>query len=240
MPRLLAPGRRRGLSVVVAVVLASLLASCYGYTDSDNGSDSYDDGFDYSSDGGSSISGSCESIFASALQRVRTGDTAGTINSEIDWLAGNCSSHYDTLIGYASTRDTINPGSLETCEVWSDRVGLGAAELLWEDGLCVPESEVAADQPGGGLSWDQAAGHVGEFQRVCGPLMSARTWGDDVFLNIGRDYPDASRFTMVIWDIGGLEYIEPGATLCAEEVITSYEGVAQFELYDPAQVEIWR
>lgn len=70
--------------------------------------------------------------------------------------------------------------------------------------------------------------------------MSARTSYDDVFLNLAQGYPDPTRFTIVLWDIGGLEYIENGATFCAQGQVTSYEGVAQIELYDPAQVEIGR
>lgn len=95
-------------------------------------------------------------------------------------------------------------------------------------------------QPGGGLTWDQAIFHVGTVKRVCGPLASVRSSDDDVFLNIGRDYPDATRFTIVIWDVGGVEYIEPGATLCTEGVITTYQGVAQIELRTTADVELWR
>jgi hypothetical protein len=103
-----------------------------------------------------------------------------------------------------------------------------------------PAAPAAETQPGGGISWDEAGQHVGTHQRVCGPLMSARTSTDDVFLNLGRDYPDRGRFTIVLWDIGGVEPIASGATLCTSGTITSYEGVAQIELRSTNGVEMYR
>jgi hypothetical protein len=61
---------------------------------------------------------------------------------------------------------------------------------------------------------------------------------DDVFLNLGRDYPDPKRFQIVVWDIGGLEPIASGTTLCTAGQVTLYQGVAQIELTDPGQIEI--
>mgnify|MGYP006344436401 CR=1 FL=1 len=93
--------------------------------------------------------------------------------------------------------------------------------------------------PNDGLSWGQAVNHVGTTQRVCGPLMSMRTSDDDVFLNLGRDYPDSQRFTIVLWDIGGVKSVSPGLTICANGPITSYNGVAQIELRSLDRIEIW-
>jgi len=225
----------------VAVVLP-LLAACYGYGGSSSSS-SYDAG-----SGGTAAT--CDDVFNSALQRESRGDTSGTINSEIDWLGRNCSTQYDTLIGYISTKATIDPGNLESCDVWLERIGLGAAELLWDDRLCTAEStetETEPDagsgssgqQPGGGIAWDEAISYVGTSQRVCGPLAGSGNSTDDVFLNLGRDYPDRGRFQIVIWDVGSLEPIAYGSTLCTTGVITNYEGVAQIELNDPGMVEIY-
>lgn len=93
--------------------------------------------------------------------------------------------------------------------------------------------------PTDGVSWDQAVNHVGTTQRVCGPLMSTRTSDDDLFLNIGRDYPDSQRFTIVVWDIGGVKPVSPGLTICANGPITSYNGVAQIELRSLDPIETW-
>ncbi|MDQ1173896.1 hypothetical protein QE430_002203 [Microbacterium testaceum] len=95
------------------------------------------------------------------------------------------------------------------------------------------------DQPGGGISWRDAVAFAGSVQRVCGPLAGGGNSDDDVFLNLGRDDPDPDRFQIVIWDVGSLEPIDGGATLCTEGEISLYEGVAQIELRDPAEVEIY-
>ncbi|MBC9927165.1 hypothetical protein [Leucobacter sp. CX169] len=94
-------------------------------------------------------------------------------------------------------------------------------------------------QPGGGIPWNQAVDHAWTTQRVCGPLAGSGNSYDDVFLNLGRDYPDPKRFQIVVWDIGSLESIAGSATLCTSGQITLYEGVAQIELTDPSLIEIY-
>jgi hypothetical protein len=49
-----------------------------------------------------------------------------------------------------------------------------------------------------------------------------------------------ARFQIVLWDIGVLEPIAAGATLCTTGTITVYEGVPQIELRDPGAVEIYQ
>jgi len=98
----------------------------------------------------------------------------------------------------------------------------------------------ASAQPDGGIPWDQAVEYAWTTQRVCGPLAGGGNSDDDVFLNLGRDYPDRQRFQIVVWDVGGLEPIDGGATLCTSGQITLYEGVAQIELTDPGLIEVYR
>jgi hypothetical protein len=90
-----------------------------------------------------------------------------------------------------------------------------------------------------GIEWDQAIEHVGTRQRVCGPLAGIGTDSDDVFLNIGRDFPDPGRFTIVLWDVGGVEPVPPGTLLCATGVVTDFEGVAQIQLRSVHAVEVY-
>jgi hypothetical protein len=97
----------------------------------------------------------------------------------------------------------------------------------------------AEEQPGGGVRWNQAVDHAGTTQRVCGPLAGGGNSDDDVFLNLGLDYPDPDRFQIVVWDVGSLESIDGGVTLCASGQITLYDGVAQIELTDPSLIEIY-
>jgi len=69
--------------------------------------------------------------------------------------------------------------------------------------------------------------------------MSARETADGTFVNVGRDYPSAERFTFIFWDIS-LQPIAPGATICGRGEIYLYNGVAQMEMFDPRDLEIWR
>lgn len=68
--------------------------------------------------------------------------------------------------------------------------------------------------------------------------MSGRETADGTFVNVGRDYPSADRFTFVFWDIH-LEPIASGTTVCGQGEIYLYEGVAQMEMRDPGAFEHW-
>ncbi|MBH0024438.1 hypothetical protein [Salinibacterium sp. SWN248] len=117
-------------------------------------------------------------------------------------------------------------------------VGDNVWEYQGNEAPVVPEP-VAESQPGGGIAWNEAVAHAGTTQRVCGPLAGGGNSYDDVFLNLGRDYPDPARFQIVVWDIGSLDPIAGGLTLCTSGPITLHEGVAQIELYDPSSIEIY-
>ena len=115
-----------------------------------------------------------------------------------------------------------------------------------EDGLCsdgtagsLVDASTVENQPGGGFAGNEAGNYAGMTQHVCGPLAGSGDSNDDVFLNLGRDYPDTGRFQIVLWDIGGVEPIPHGTTLCTMGEITLYEGVAQVELEFAGQVEIY-
>ncbi|TFB82283.1 hypothetical protein E3O21_01100 [Cryobacterium flavum] len=103
----------------------------------------------------------------------------------------------------------------------------------------LPFAAAAEEQPGGGIPWNHAVDYAGSTQRVCGPLAGGGNSEDDVFFNLGRDYPDPERFQIVVWDVGDLEPIDGGVTLCTSGQITLYEGVAQIELTDPSLIEIY-
>ena len=113
-------------------------------------------------------------------------------------------------------------------------------QLLRQDGLCSGTVR-ARVLPDGAISWQDARELVGSYQKVCGPFKGMGNSTDDVFINLGRDYPDPDRFTIVLWDVGGVTQNFSGAALlCAEGPITSYEGVAQIELRDAADIEGYR
>lgn len=85
--------------------------------------------------------------------------------------------------------------------------------------------------PEGSVSWDQAMGHVGTVQTVCGPVASTGNSDNDYFVNLGHAYPDTRRFQFVFWDVGGLPLILPGQNVCATGEVVPYEDVYELELY---------
>ena len=222
----------KAFPILIAAPLAVLLlTSCSSYGGSNNLSEP---------------SITCDDVLATMVDRERTGDTAGAINSEMDWLGDNCSNEYDVFVDYASTKVSAEQFGPETCDFWTQYIGLEAIALLNEDGLCLDgtagsavDASTVENQPGGGIAWNEAVNYAGTTQHVCGPLAGSGNSNDDVFLNLGRDYPDTGRFQIVLWDIGGVEPIPQGTTLCTTGEITLYEGVAQIELESAGQVEIY-
>jgi hypothetical protein len=189
----------------------------------------------------------CDEVLASVVSLVRSGDPDGAINSRFDWLADNCSNEYEIAVDYASSRGLTAVFDAQACATLTEHVRAEAMALLNQDGFCssnaanglLDDPSWQGGQPGGGIAWSDAIGYAGSSQRVCGPLVDSGSSQDDVFLDLGLPYPDQNRFQLVIWDVGGLEPIAYGSTLCTSGLITVYEGVAQIELYDPGLIEIY-
>ena len=76
---------------------------------------------------------------------------------------------------------------------------------------------------------------------MCGPFAGSGNSGNDVFVNLGRDYPDVERFQILIWDIGSVDPIAIGATVCVTGAIGLYKGVAEITLEptELARVEVY-
>ncbi|WP_312677782.1 hypothetical protein [Microbacterium sp.] len=179
---------------------------------------------------------------ASVIQRARADDTSSAIDREIQYLANNCPDAYEVTIDYLSSRSADPQLAFDAWQRVAEHIRSEAVQLLRQDGLCsdsAPADSGSSASGAGGLSWDTAGDYVGTNQRICGPLVTTRADNDDVFLNIGRDYPDPARFTIVLWDVGGVESLPAGTTLCTTGQISMYNGVAQIELYDVGLVEVW-
>jgi DNA/RNA endonuclease YhcR with UshA esterase domain len=78
-------------------------------------------------------------------------------------------------------------------------------------GLCMdhaiadtPTTQVATTGPAtttaSAITWDLASKHVGETLTITGPVMGTHvtTGGKSLVLNIGKDFPDPTRFTVMI------------------------------------------
>lgn len=194
----------------------------------------------YQSAGSDSQALTCSEVFDLLL------DDPTPDGATIDWLGANCDAEYETLTDYWGATVMVKEFGVEPCEEWGSRISRDAVTLLYREGLCSDDLVASllgdasvGEPPGGGIWWDQAIGAVGTSQRVCGPLVNSGTSEDDVFLNLGLGYPEPGRFTIVIWDIGGIEPIPYGVTLCTTGVITLYEGVAEIELRAAEDVEIY-
>jgi hypothetical protein len=98
------------------------------------------------------------------------------------------------------------------------------------------------------ITWDQASAHVGELATITGPTIStvyaSDSRGKPTFLNIGKDYPDPDRFTIVIWGYDRdnfpfapeVEY--NNKAICVTGLIETYEGIPQIVAETASVIEI--
>ena len=97
------------------------------------------------------------------------------------------------------------------------------------------------------ISWDEARSFVGQLKTVCGPVAetfyATSSSGKPTFLNIGRDFPNPDRFTVVIWERNrsnfptAPEQLYRGKTICVSGVVDTFKGVVQIEAESPSQIE---
>lgn len=176
---------RISVASLISLTLVASLPACARVSSSNSGT------------GSGYTTPSCSQLQSAAVNYARSG--TGDIDSTLQALADNCSDEYEVAVDYVShARDS--EFRIESCD---ELLGYGvrseAVALLEEDGWCTSGgSELTAtapEWPEGGLGWDSAAAHAGAVRRVCGPLISARETTDGTFLNVGRDYPSADRFT---------------------------------------------
>lgn len=114
------------------------------------------------------------------------------------------------------------------------RLGFGRVAAAFV--LVVASAGCASDS----TRWDEAFSKVGETAEVCGPIVSYHhapdAKGDPTFVNIGGDFDDPSRFTIVFWNQGTsvvrlLDGVSAeGRTACASGEVSLYEDVPQIEL----------
>ena len=108
-------------------------------------------------------------------------------------------------------------------------------------------SEVSQKETPQTIPWSEAKYHIGDRVTVYGNVVSTRyassSNGKPTFINIGRDYPDSARFTVVIWGScrsnfsTSPEVYYRGKTIYVTGLITEYNGVAQIEVCYPYQIK---
>jgi hypothetical protein len=90
------------------------------------------------------------------------------------------------------------------------------------------------------VPWHQAADVEGDRTTVRGPVVDTRYAaninGQPTFLNVGREFPDPERFTVVIWGDVRTQFSDApddlfgGREICVAGDVQIYEGSPQIEL----------
>jgi DNA/RNA endonuclease YhcR with UshA esterase domain len=97
------------------------------------------------------------------------------------------------------------------------------------------------------VSWKTAHRFVGHQMTVKGLVVGTKfarsSNGSPTFLNIGLDYPNPARFTVVIWgndrsSFGAPERRYSGRTVCVSGRIEMYRGGFEIEVSSPRQIRI--
>jgi DNA/RNA endonuclease YhcR with UshA esterase domain len=74
---------------------------------------------------------------------------------------------------------------------------IGTMETARADSTTKPATTTATTQAA--INWDEAAKHVGETLTVTGPVVGTHvTAKKQLVLNLGKDYPDTTRFSIMI------------------------------------------
>jgi hypothetical protein len=101
----------------------------------------------------------------------------------------------------------------------------------------------------GAISWQRARSLVGRIAtiqgRVAGTRYAASSNGSPTFLNVGVDYPNPSRFTVLIWIENRAAFGRPelryrGRTICVHGLVSSYQGVPEIVARSTGQIAIIR
>jgi hypothetical protein len=112
-----------------------------------------------------------------------------------------------------------------------------------------PSTVSASKSCRGAVSWQTARKYMGRYATIKGPVAgskyAASSNGSPTFLNIGVDYPNPRRVTVVIWGENRARFGSPerryrGHTLCVRGLVEAYGGVPEIEVTSPAQITVAR
>ena len=99
----------------------------------------------------------------------------------------------------------------------------------------------------GAIDWSRARQAIGRVVtikgRVAGTFFASSSNGSPTFLNLGVDYPNGRRTSVVIWienrsRFGAPERTYRGRTICVRGLVSTYAGVPEIEAKSPAQIRI--
>ena len=99
-----------------------------------------------------------------------------------------------------------------------------------------PTAPTVTDQA---IPWDEASNHIGETATMAGPVIAAvyadTSNGAPTFLNVGRDYPDPDRLTVVIWGVDRGSFPDAPESVCGSKTIRVTGDVSEYD--ERAQIE---
>jgi hypothetical protein len=99
----------------------------------------------------------------------------------------------------------------------------------------------------GAISWSKARAYAGTVTTVKGRVVetyyATSSGGQPTFLDLGVGYPDARRFTAIIWRKDRAKFGSPerryyGKTICVRGLITMYDGRAEISVRSPSQIRV--
>lgn len=98
------------------------------------------------------------------------------------------------------------------------------------------------------ILWSEAINHIGERTTVYGPVIGATyasgSKGKPTFLNVGKNYPDPDRFTVLIWGENRSNFSPApeiqykGKTIYVYGLIEPYQGSAEIIVASPNQIQV--
>ena len=98
------------------------------------------------------------------------------------------------------------------------------------------------------IIWSEAINHIGERTTVYGPVIGATyassSKGQPTFLNVGKNYPDPARFTVLIWGSDRSKFSPTpeiqykGRTIYVYGLIELYQGSAEIIITSPSQIQV--
>lgn len=101
----------------------------------------------------------------------------------------------------------------------------------------------------GAISWQNARSAIGRVAtirgRVAGTRFASSSSGSPTFLNLGVNYPNPRRFTVVIWIENRSAFGRPEVryrrkTICVRGLVRSYRSVPEIFARSPSQIRVVR
>ncbi len=101
----------------------------------------------------------------------------------------------------------------------------------------------------GAIGWQKARTAIGRVATIRGPVVGTRfasaSNGSPTFLNVGLNYPNPRRFTVVIWIENRSAFGRPEVryrrkTICVRGLVRSYRGVPEVFARSPSQIRVVR